>query len=97
MGNQKWRRLLESHDQLARQTVEGHRGNLIKNTADGILATLRWTRSRRTLCAGIFGLSQTDWPALRSRLHTGEIEVRGRDIDCRLADREDRSRNHRRQ
>jgi hypothetical protein len=63
MGNQKWRRLLDSHDQLARQTVEGHRGNLIKNTADGILATLRWTRSRRTLCAGIFGRSQTDWPA----------------------------------
>jgi|SRR5580693_8171109 hypothetical protein len=43
MGNQNWRRLLDSHDQLARQTVDGHRGNLIKNTADGILATLRWT------------------------------------------------------
>jgi hypothetical protein len=26
MGNQKWRRWLDIHDQLARQTVEGHRG-----------------------------------------------------------------------
>src|SRR6202008_2492492 len=39
MGDQNWRRLLDSHDQLARQTVERHRGNLIKNTGDGILAT----------------------------------------------------------
>jgi len=35
MGDQNWRRLLDSHDQLARQTVERHRGNLIKNTGDG--------------------------------------------------------------
>jgi len=39
MGDQNWRRLLDSHDQLARQMVERHRGNLIKNTGDGILAT----------------------------------------------------------
>jgi class 3 adenylate cyclase len=39
MSNQNWRRLLDSHDQLARQMVERHRGNLIKNTGDGILAT----------------------------------------------------------
>ena len=26
MGDQNWRRLLDGHDQLARQTVEGHRG-----------------------------------------------------------------------
>ena len=39
MGDQTWRRLLDSHDELAKQMVEKHRGTLIKSTGDGILAT----------------------------------------------------------
>jgi pimeloyl-ACP methyl ester carboxylesterase len=39
MGDQNWNRLLDDHDRLARQTIERHRGNLIKSTGDGILAT----------------------------------------------------------
>ena len=39
MGDQSWRRMLDSHDQLARQMVEKHRGTLVKSTGDGILAT----------------------------------------------------------
>jgi len=30
MGDQQWRRLLDSHDSIAKQAVEKHRGNLIK-------------------------------------------------------------------
>ncbi|WP_247784812.1 alpha/beta fold hydrolase [Bradyrhizobium sp. 170] len=32
MGDQTWRRLLDSHDELAKQMVEKHRGTLIKST-----------------------------------------------------------------
>jgi pimeloyl-ACP methyl ester carboxylesterase len=39
MGDQSWRRLLDSHDHLAQQMIEKHRGILVKNTGDGILAT----------------------------------------------------------
>jgi class 3 adenylate cyclase len=39
MGDQTWRLLLDSHDQLAKQMVEKHRGILVKSTGDGILAT----------------------------------------------------------
>ena len=39
MGDQQWRRLLDSHDRIAKQAVEKHRGSLIKTTGDGILAT----------------------------------------------------------
>jgi len=39
MGDQTWRRLLDCHDELAKQMVEKHRGTLIKTTGDGILAT----------------------------------------------------------
>src|ERR1700739_3834285 len=80
MGDKTWRRLLDSHDQLARQTAEKHRGNLIKSPGDGILATFDGP-GRAVRCALAFGAmaKQIGLP-LRSGLHTGEIEVRGRDI-----------------
>jgi pimeloyl-ACP methyl ester carboxylesterase len=39
IGDLAWRRLLDSHDQLAVQTIEKYRGTLVKTTGDGILAT----------------------------------------------------------
>jgi len=79
MGDQNRRWLLDSHDHLARQTVERHRGNLIKNTGDGILPTFHGP-GRAVRCALAFSAAakQIGSP-LRSGRHTGEIEVRGRD------------------
>lgn len=80
LGDQKWRSLLDSHDQLARQTVERHRGILVKTTGDGILATFDGP-GRAVRCALAFGTAagQLGLP-LRAGLHTGEIEIRGQDI-----------------
>jgi pimeloyl-ACP methyl ester carboxylesterase len=80
MGDQVWRRLLDSHDQIAKQMVDKHRGNLIKTTGDGILATFDGP-GRAVRCALAFGAAakQIGLP-LRAGLHTGEIEMRGRDI-----------------
>jgi pimeloyl-ACP methyl ester carboxylesterase len=80
MGDQAWRRSLDSHDQLAKQMVEKHRGILVKNTGDGILATFDGP-GRAVRCALAFGAAaqQIGLP-LRAGLHTGEIEIRGRDI-----------------
>jgi pimeloyl-ACP methyl ester carboxylesterase len=80
MGDQNWRRLLDSHDQLAQQMIEKHRGILVKNTGDGILATFDGP-GRAVRCALAFGTAaqQIGLP-LRAGLHTGEIEIRGRDI-----------------
>ena len=80
MGDQRWRRLLDSHDQLARQTVEKHRGILVKSTGDGILATFDGP-GRGVRCALALGAAsnQIGLP-LRAGLHTGEVEIRGRDI-----------------
>jgi pimeloyl-ACP methyl ester carboxylesterase len=79
-GDQAWRRLLDSHDQLAIQTVEKHRGILVKTTGDGILATFDGP-GRAVRCALALGTAskQIGLP-LRAGLHTGEIEIRGRDI-----------------
>jgi pimeloyl-ACP methyl ester carboxylesterase len=80
MGDQAWRRSLDSHDQLAKQMIEKHRGILVKNTGDGILATFDGP-GRAVRCALAFGTAaqQIGLP-LRAGLHTGEIEIRGRDI-----------------
>jgi pimeloyl-ACP methyl ester carboxylesterase len=80
LGDQKWRGVLDSHDHLARQTVECHRGTLVKTTGDGILATFDGP-GRAVRCALAFSSAagQLGLP-LRAGLHTGEIEMRGRDI-----------------
>jgi class 3 adenylate cyclase len=79
-GDQAWRRLLDSHDPLAIQTVEKHRGILVKSTGDGILATFDGP-GRAVRCALALGtVSKQIGLPLRAGLHTGEIEIRGRDI-----------------
>ncbi len=80
MGDQRWRRMLDDHDQLAQQVIGRHRGNLVKSTGDGILATFDGP-GRAVRCALAFGSAakQIGLP-LRAGLHTGEIEIRGNDI-----------------
>ena len=80
MGDQAWRRSLDSHDQLAKQIVQKHRGILVKSTGDGILATFDGP-GRAVRCALALGTASTQIGLpLRAGLHTGEIEIRGEDI-----------------
>jgi class 3 adenylate cyclase len=80
MGDQAWRRSLDNHDQLAKQMLEKYRGNLVKTTGDGILATFDGP-GRAVRCALAFGTAagQIGLP-LRAGLHTAEIELRGQDV-----------------
>jgi len=80
VGDKRWRELLDCHDRLAKQTIEMHRGRLVKSTGDGILATFDGP-GRAVRCALALGAAtqQIGLP-LRAGLHTGEIEVRGQDV-----------------
>jgi class 3 adenylate cyclase len=80
LGDQRWRRLLDRHDRVSRAEVERFRGRFVKSTGDGILATFD-APTRALRCAlglnaalGEFGV------AIRSAIHTGEIEVRDDDV-----------------
>ena len=79
-GDRAWRKLLDHYDELALQIVEKHRGILIRSTGDGILATFDGP-ARGVRCALALGTAtrQIGLP-IRAGLHTGEIEIRGRDI-----------------
>ncbi|MHC2463989.1 adenylate/guanylate cyclase domain-containing protein [Bradyrhizobium embrapense] len=80
VGDQRWRRMLDDHDRLAQQVIGRHRGNFVKSTGDGVLATFDGP-GRAVRCALAFGSAakQIGLP-LRAGLHTGEIEIRGADI-----------------
>jgi class 3 adenylate cyclase/dihydrofolate reductase len=80
LGDQGWRRLLDRHDRVAHAEVERFRGRFVKSTGDGILATFD-APTRALRCA--FGLNAGLGDiglAIRSAIHTGEIEFRDDDI-----------------
>jgi class 3 adenylate cyclase len=80
LGDRRWRQLLDRHDETARAEVNRWRGQLVKHTGDGILATFD-TPTSALRCA--LGLGKALEPldlAIRAGIHTGEIEVRERDV-----------------
>jgi class 3 adenylate cyclase len=80
VGDAQWRRLLETHDAVARTVVEQHRGRFVKTTGDGMLATFDGP-GRAIRCAIALGDALRPLGVeIRAGLHTGEVEVMGNDI-----------------
>jgi class 3 adenylate cyclase len=80
MGDSGWRALLERHDSLVRAEIDRHRGNCVKSTGDGVLATFdgpaRAIRAATTIDESVRQLGIE----VRAGLHTGECEVMGDDV-----------------
>jgi class 3 adenylate cyclase len=80
LGDRTWKDLLGQHDTLIRRELERHRGRLVKNTGDGILATFdgptRAVRCARAIATSLKSLGIE----VRAGLHTGEVELRGEDV-----------------
>lgn len=80
LGDRRWRNLLDSHNAMAQSEIARFRGNAVKNTGDGILATFD-TPGRGIDCALALGrdLRGIGLP-IRAGLHTWEVELMGNDI-----------------
>jgi class 3 adenylate cyclase len=80
LGDTEWRKLLDSHDVVARTLVDQHRGHLVKLTGDGVLA--RFDGPGRAIhCAfALRSALERIGVRIRAGLHTGEVELRGDDI-----------------
>jgi class 3 adenylate cyclase len=80
VGDQRWRELLDLHDEAARRLVGQEGGRLIKSTGDGILAVFDGP-GRGIRCAlalrNELGASGIE---IRAGLHTGEVDLRGDDV-----------------
>ena len=80
LGDRRWRELLSRHDALIGGEVERFRGQRVKSTGDGVLATFDGPgRAIRCACAirdGMQGLGLE----IRAGLHSGEIELQDHDV-----------------
>jgi class 3 adenylate cyclase len=80
LGDRNWRGLLERHESIARHEVEVARGQVIKFTGDGLMATFDGP-ARAVQCMRAIGdaLEPLGLP-IRAGVHTGEVELIGDDI-----------------
>ena len=80
VGDQRWRELLDLHDEAARRLVDQEGGRLIKSTGDGILAVFD-RPGRGIRCAlALREELRASGIEIRSGLHTGEVDLRGADV-----------------
>jgi class 3 adenylate cyclase len=80
MGDQRWREVLEVHNNAAARQIEHHRGRLVKSTGDGVLAVFDGPgRAVRCAQAIVADMHQLGCEA-RAGLHAGEVELLGNDI-----------------
>jgi class 3 adenylate cyclase len=80
LGDQRWRELLDRHDEAVRRVVERFQGRVVQTTGDGVLATFDGP-ARAIQCAGRI---RSEVAALgievRAGLHTGECELRNGNV-----------------
>jgi class 3 adenylate cyclase len=81
LGDRRWRELLESLEAGVDYELTRHRGRAIKTLGDGFLATFDGP-ARAIRCASAIrqGAQESYGIEVRSGLHTGEIELIGRDV-----------------
>ena len=80
LGDQRWRALLDSHDQVVREQIRRFKGREIKTTGDGFLVSFDGP-ARAIRCAqAINEATEALGVDLRIGLHTGECDVRGDDL-----------------
>lgn len=80
LGDDKWRRLLDRHDEVVKQGLARQSGQLVKNTGDGILATFDGPGRAINFASAIGADLVRIGIPIRTGIHTGEIEWRDSDI-----------------
>lgn len=80
LGDAEWRRLLDHHDQIVAREIERHRGQYVKSTGDGVLATFDGPARGISCAIGIRSAVRNLGVETRIGLHAGEIELRGTDV-----------------
>jgi class 3 adenylate cyclase/alpha-beta hydrolase superfamily lysophospholipase len=80
LGDQRWRSLLDRHDQIVREQLRIFRGRELNTTGDGFVASFDGPARAIRCGKAIIEATRTHGIELRVGLHTGECEVRGNDL-----------------
>ena len=80
LGDERWQRVLEAHNTMAKREIEKFNGSLVKNTGDGVLATFDGP-TRAIRCAWAITRSAKDLGIeVRAGVHTGECIIGPNDV-----------------
>ena len=80
LGDSKWREVLESQQRVVRGELVRYRGREVKSTGDGFLATFDGP-ARAVRCGqAIVGAVRPLGIEVRVGLHSGEVELMGKDV-----------------
>jgi class 3 adenylate cyclase/pimeloyl-ACP methyl ester carboxylesterase len=80
MGDRAWRDVLDRFHVAVGGVVGQHRGRVVNSRGDDVLATFDGPARAVRAAQAIARVSRVDGLAVRSGLHTGEVELRGGDV-----------------
>jgi class 3 adenylate cyclase/pimeloyl-ACP methyl ester carboxylesterase len=80
LGDTAWRDMLDKHDAAAAAAVRERAGRLVKTTGDGLLATFDGPSSAIESARAIRDRVAAFDIEIRAGVHTGEVELRTRDV-----------------
>jgi class 3 adenylate cyclase len=80
LGDRRWRELLDMHDRAVRRQLERFRGREVNTAGDGFLATFDGPGRAIECACAIRDAVQAFGVEVRAGLHTGEVELRGKDV-----------------
>lgn len=79
-GDARWRILLDRHDTVMRDVVEGGAGHIVKDTGDGVLATFASAHAALVAADAARNRLRDEGLPVRVGIHVGDIERRGDDV-----------------
>ncbi len=80
LGDNKWSRLLNVHDEFSKDELSHFGGEWIKSTGDGMLAIFDGPGRAIGCARSLVSRARDTGIQLRAGLHTGEVERRGQDV-----------------
>ncbi len=80
LGDAAWKQLLTDHNRLVRQQIARFGGHEVNTTGDGFLASFTSAVGAMRCALAARDAVQEPGLSIRSGIHTGEVEVIGRDV-----------------
>jgi pimeloyl-ACP methyl ester carboxylesterase len=80
LGDQRWRELLQRHQEVTRDALRRFKGDEVKSTGDGFLARFDGPARAITCARAILDASEELGIRVRAGAHTGECELIGDDV-----------------
>lgn len=80
LGDERWKAVLNRHDEVARRTIGRCAGRIVKTTGDGILAILPTASTALDAAEEVRRSLRSEGLEVRIGIHVAEVETRGDDI-----------------